>query len=115
MDVVVPQTRSMADLLEVLDVVVVDDPDTRGDFGGRSRGSRPAGQRVRPPSFPRWRAPGSSTGLRFGVPRMYVGSDADAGIGATGIGGPTGRGSSRDRRCWRCSTPRGATWDAVSR
>ena len=32
MDVVVPHTRTMADLLEVLDVVVADDPDTRGDF-----------------------------------------------------------------------------------
>ncbi|MBW8872775.1 MAG: amidase, partial [Leifsonia sp.] len=32
MDVVVPHTRTMADLLEVLDVIVVDDPETRGDF-----------------------------------------------------------------------------------
>ena len=32
MDVVVPHTRSVADLLEVLDVLVVDDPDPTGDF-----------------------------------------------------------------------------------
>jgi amidase len=32
MDVVVPYARTMADLLEVLDVVVADDPDTRGDL-----------------------------------------------------------------------------------
>ncbi|HEY5843201.1 MAG TPA: amidase family protein, partial [Mycobacterium sp.] len=32
MDVVVPHTRTMADMLEVLDVIVADDPDTRGDF-----------------------------------------------------------------------------------
>ena len=32
MDVVVPHTRSMADLLEVLDVIVADDAQTRGDF-----------------------------------------------------------------------------------
>ena len=32
MDVVVPQTRTMADLLEVLDIVVAEDPETRGDF-----------------------------------------------------------------------------------
>ena len=32
MDVVVPHTRTMADLLEVLDVIVADDPETRGDF-----------------------------------------------------------------------------------
>ncbi|MDP9168491.1 MAG: amidase family protein, partial [Actinomycetota bacterium] len=32
MDVVVPHTRSMADLLEVLDVLVAEDPDGCGDF-----------------------------------------------------------------------------------
>ena len=32
MDVVVPHTRTMADMLEVLDVVVADDHETRGDF-----------------------------------------------------------------------------------
>ena len=32
MDVVVPYARTMADLLEVLDVVVADDADTRGDL-----------------------------------------------------------------------------------
>src|SRR3712207_4446998 len=32
MDVVVPHARTMADLLEVLDVVVADDEQTRGDF-----------------------------------------------------------------------------------
>ena len=32
MDVVVPHTRSMADMREVLDILVQDDPDTRGDF-----------------------------------------------------------------------------------
>ena len=32
MDVVVPHTRCMADMLDVLDVLVADDPLTRGDF-----------------------------------------------------------------------------------
>ena len=32
MDVVVPHTRTMADMLEILDVLVADDPETRGDF-----------------------------------------------------------------------------------
>ena len=92
MDVVVPQTRSMADLLEVLDVVVVDDPDTRGDFWrAQPWVPVPRVDEVRPPSFPALAGAGQLTGLRFGVPRMYVGADADAGIGATGIGGPTGR------------------------
>jgi amidase len=92
MDVVVPQTRSMADLLEVLDIVVVDDPDTRGDFWrAQPWVPIPRVDEVRPPSFPALAGAGQLTGLRFGVPRMYVGADADAGIGATGIGGPTGR------------------------
>ncbi len=91
MDVVVPQTRSMADLLEVLDVVVVDDPDTRGDFWrAQPWVPLPRVDEVRPPSFAALAGAGHLAGLRFGVPRMYVGSDADAGVGATGIGGPTG-------------------------
>ena len=92
MDVVVPHTRSMADLLEVLDVVVVDDPDTRGDFWrAQPWVAVPRVDEVRPPSFPALAGAGQLAGLRFGVPRMYVNADADAGVGATGIGGPTGR------------------------
>ncbi len=40
MDVVVPFARTMADLLEVLDVVVADDPDTRGDLWRLQPGCR---------------------------------------------------------------------------
>ncbi|MGB8503955.1 MAG: amidase family protein, partial [Mycobacterium sp.] len=40
MDVVVPHTRTMADMLEVLDVIVADDPDTRGDFWREQYGTR---------------------------------------------------------------------------
>jgi amidase len=91
MDVVVPQTRCMADLLEVLDVVVVDDPDARGDFWRLQPWvSLPRIDEVRPPSYPALEA-ATLTGRRFGVPRMYVNADDDAGVGATGIGGPTGR------------------------
>src|SRR3954465_15260500 len=32
MDVVVPHTRGMADMLELLDVIVAEDRETRGDF-----------------------------------------------------------------------------------
>ena len=32
MNVVVPHTRSMADMLQVLDILIVDDTETRGDF-----------------------------------------------------------------------------------
>ncbi|WP_319448911.1 MULTISPECIES: amidase [unclassified Mycobacterium] len=93
MDVVVPHTRSMADLLEVLDVVVSEDPDVRGDFW-RSQPwvSIPRVDEVRPPSYPALAAGREAlAGKRFGVPRMYVNTDVDAGVGATGIGGPTGQ------------------------
>ncbi|MFC7674188.1 amidase [Mycolicibacterium sp. GCM10028919] len=89
MDVVVPHTRSMADLLEVLDVVVVSDHDVRGDFWRTQDWVPiPSVDDLRPPSF-RGMA-GSLSGLSLGVPRMYVDADPDAGVGATGIGGPTG-------------------------
>jgi amidase len=97
MDVVVPQTRSMADLLEVLDVLVADDPDARGDFWRLQPWvTIPRVDEVRPPSYASLavtdpdRARRDLTGRRFGVPRMYLNADPDAGVGATGIGGPTG-------------------------
>jgi amidase len=99
MDVVVPHARTMADLLEVLDVVVGDDDEARGDFW-RSQPwvPVPAASSIRPPSFPEL-APASIAearaalhGLRLGVPRMYLGTDELAGTGtAVGIGGSTGR------------------------
>lgn len=90
MDVVVPHTRSMNDLLEVLDVLVSEDSDSRGDFW-RAQPWVPIPRvgEVRPNSYADL-AGGSLDGLRFGVPRMYVNADAGAGVGATGIGGPTG-------------------------
>lgn len=93
MDVVVPHTRSMADLLEVLDVLVADDPETRGDFWrAQPWVPIPRAGDVRPASYPALAAgPEVLAGKRFGVPRMYVNADPDAGVGATGIGGPTGR------------------------
>jgi amidase len=92
MDVVVPQTRSMADLLEVLDVVVADDPDTRGDFWrAQPWVPLPPPSDVRPISYAALPAGVTLTGRRFGVPRMYVNADPEASVGATGIGGPTGQ------------------------
>jgi amidase len=90
MDVVVPHTRTMADLLEVLDVIVADDPLTRGDFWrGQPWVPLPAASAVRPPSYPALASDGTLAGARIGVPRMYIGADPDAGTGTT-IGGPTG-------------------------
>jgi amidase len=97
MDVVVPHTRSMADLLEVLDVVVADDTETRGDFWRAQPWIElPRASAVRPESY-RALAPAAAartalSGKRFGVPRMYVNADPDAGTAETpGIGGTTGQ------------------------
>ncbi|MDT0180849.1 amidase [Microbacterium sp. ARD31] len=91
MDVVVPHTRTMADLLEVLDVIVADDTETRGDFWrAQPWVTLPAASAVRPASYPALAERASLAGVRLGIPRMYIGEDPDAGTG-TGIGGPTGQ------------------------
>jgi amidase len=102
MDVVVPHTRTMADMLEVLDVIVADDPSVRGDFWrGQPWIALPRPSDVRPASYTQLRPTGRDearqvlAGRRFGVPRMYINADPDAGTaepGRTpGIGGPTGQ------------------------
>ncbi|MCC9194417.1 amidase [Arthrobacter sp. zg-Y916] len=99
MDVVVPHTRTMADLLEVLDVIVADDAETRGDFWRAQPWVKvPAASEVRPPSYADLAvadpaaARGALAGRRFGVPKMYVNADPDAGTAESpGIGGPTGQ------------------------
>lgn len=95
MDVVVPHTRTMVDLLEVLDVVVADDPQTRGDFWRvQPWVAVPRASEVRPPSYVGLAGAGPEglRGRRLGVPRMYVNADPEAGTAERpGIGGPTGQ------------------------
>jgi amidase len=99
MDVVVPHTRTMADLLEVLDVVVADDAETRGDFWRVQPWVEiPTASAVRPASYRALEVADAAaaarvlTGVRLGVPRMYIGADPEAGTAEhPGIGGPTGR------------------------
>ena len=94
MDVVVPFARTMADLLEVLDVVVAEDPDTRGDLWRLQPWVPiPSVESVRPASYPSLASnPTALAGIRFGVPRMYINADPEAGTAeAPGIGGPTGQ------------------------
>lgn len=94
MDVVVPYARTMADLLEVLDVVVADDPHTRGDLWRLQPWVPiPSVASVRPASYPELAATAESlAGKRFGVPRMYINADPEAGTSEKpGIGGPTGQ------------------------
>ena len=94
MDVVVPFARTMADLFEVLDVVVADDPDTRGDLWRMQPWVPiPDACAVRPESYLALIANADSlVGKRLGVPRMYINADPDAGTSESpGIGGPTGQ------------------------
>lgn len=94
MDVVVPYARTMADLLEVLDVIVADDPDTRGDLWRLQPWVPiPSASSVRPASYLDLAAkPDALAGKRLGVPRMFINKDEAAGTSeAPGIGGPTGQ------------------------
>ena len=99
MDVVVPHTRTMADMFEVLEVLVADDANPRGDLWRLQPWVKiPRASSVRPRSYSallsadREAARNSLAGKRFGVPRMYVNADTEAGVGqGLGIGGPTGR------------------------
>ena len=97
MDVVVPHTRTMADLLEVLDVIVADDAETRGDFWrAQPWAPIPPASQLRPSSYPALAGSdvetGRLAGRRIAVPRMYINRDDEAGTAEDGgIGGPTGR------------------------
>ncbi len=94
MDVVVPYARTMADLLEVLDVIVAEDPETRGDLWRLQPWvPLPSVASVRPAAYTELSVGAESlAGRRFGVPRMYINADPDAGTSEKpGIGGPTGQ------------------------
>ncbi len=99
MDVVVPHTRTMADMFEVLDILVADDADPRGDLWRMQPWVKiPRASSMRPKSYrelmsvDRGAARNTLTGKRFGIPRMYVNADPEAGVGEElGIGGPTGQ------------------------
>ena len=98
MDVVVPHTRTMDDMLEVLDVLVADDAETRGDFWRvQPWVPLPKASEIRPGSYVELAVPDRAAavsvlaGKRVGVPRMYINADPDAGTSSPGIGGPTGQ------------------------
>jgi amidase len=99
MDVIVPHTRCMADMLDLLDIIVADDPETRGDFWRAQPWIPiPTPSAVRPMSYAalaptgRAQAQQALAGKRFGVPRMYINEDPAAGSNPQGgIGGSTGQ------------------------
>lgn len=75
-DVVVPHTRSMPDLLRLLDVLVQDDPETRGDFWRRQQVlTLPTPSEHRPSSYLELSDPAALRGRRLAVPAMYLGQD----------------------------------------
>ncbi|TPK58744.1 amidase [Mesorhizobium sp. B2-4-15] len=78
MDVVVPHTRSVPDMLELLDVIVADDPMTRGDFWrAQPWVALPKSSETRPRRYTDLTLTGSLKGMRLGVPRMYIGRDSE--------------------------------------
>lgn len=94
MDVAVPYARTMSDLLEVIDVLVADDPDPRGDLWRLQPWvPLPRPSVVRPASYRSLlTGPDALSGLRLGIPRMYINADLDAGTGTgPSLGGPTGK------------------------
>ena len=93
MDVVVPHTRSMADMFEVLDAIVADDTESRGDFWRvQPWVSIPAASEIRPASYRELAADASAlSGKRFGVPKMFINADPEQGTGdQQRFGGPAG-------------------------
>lgn len=79
MDVVVPHTRSVDDLLAILEVLVADDPIGRGDFWRVQPWLPiPPSSRLRPEHYADLARPGSLAGKRIGLPRMYLGRGPEA-------------------------------------
>ena len=77
-DVVVPHTRTVTDLLLLLDVLTQEDPNQEGEFWRQqSAVALPSPEQVfqRPIARPRT---AQLNGLRIGVPKMYIGEDHEA-------------------------------------
>jgi len=79
-DVVVPMTRSMSDMFEVLNVLVVEDPITRGDFWRDQKAVKlPSPKSVRPTQYQSLAKTDVLRGKRIAVPTMYIGKDSTLG------------------------------------
>lgn len=78
-DVVVPQARSVQDLLAILDVIAVRDPDTTGDFWrNQPFVDLPDVETIRPSSLIEVANRSALQGKRIGVPRMFIGEEDPA-------------------------------------
>ncbi|MDH6423254.1 amidase [Aurantimicrobium minutum] len=73
MDVVVPHTRTMDDMLALLDEVVADDWEVRGDFWRMQPWvPTPKSSELRPASYVGLENPDALRGKRIAIPRMYI-------------------------------------------
>ena len=81
MDVVVPHTRTIADLRAVLDALMVEDPQERGDFW-RSQPwiPLPGPASVRPAHWGDLDRPDALEGRRVGIPGLYLSSGTEGGL-----------------------------------
>lgn len=80
MDVVVPHARSVNDMLEILDIIVADDGNPRGDFWRMQKWLEiPASSQLRPDSYRALADRDALRGKRLGVPRMYINADTSGG------------------------------------
>ncbi|MCX5516559.1 amidase [Kaistia algarum] len=78
-DTVVPHTRSVEDMLALLDAILVPDEQTAGDlWRAQTTIPLPSVESIRPADFEALAKPGALAGLTIGVPRMYVGTDTEA-------------------------------------
>ncbi|MFO1466152.1 MAG: amidase [Steroidobacteraceae bacterium] len=76
MDAVVPYARCMDDLLEILNALVVEDPQTRGDLWRQQRAVKlPSPSELRPIDFLSLRDRNALAGKRIGVSKMYINKD----------------------------------------
>lgn len=75
-DVVVPHTRTVDDMLRLLDVIVVEDKITKGDFWREQKVVQlPGVNSIRPDSYLELRDTEALNGKRIGVPKVYIGKD----------------------------------------
>ncbi|KAJ5987609.1 Amidase [Penicillium sp. IBT 35674x] len=78
-DVLVPHTKTVADLFHVLDVLAISDPNPKGDFYNEQKiVPLPAVTAIRPESFSSLQDKSSLQGKRIGIPSMYIGGDVSA-------------------------------------
>ncbi|KZF20949.1 putative amidase [Xylona heveae TC161] len=79
-DVVVPHTRTVRDMFDLLNVIVTEDKTSSGDFWREQKYvSLPEIKDIRPKSYHDLADPKALSRKKIGVPRMYIGKEDNAG------------------------------------